>query len=696
MPARNVSAAALIGAVLVVAACARPAPPAAATSAASDQTAGSWAQYGRTSDDQRFSPIDQINEKTVGGLGLAWSRELGTTRGLESTPLVKDGVLFVTGSWSVVYAIDARTGVVRWIYDPKVPRERALFICCDVVNRGVALDQGKVYVGTLDGRLVALDEHSGAVVWEVATGEGTLPYAITGAPRVAKGRVIIGNAGAEDGVRGYVSAYDGRTGKRIWRAYTVPGDPSKGFESPAMQSAARTWTGRWWQTGGGGTVWETVAYDPLLDLLYFGTGNPTAWYRGLRGAGDNLYTASILAVHADTGELAWHFQTTPGDNWDFDATQPLVQADLTIGGRARKVILQANKNGYFYVLDRQTGEFISGVAFVDGITWSTGLDPSTGRPIESPAGFHGLDPVLVSPSPDGAHNWQPMAFSPVTGLVYVAAKSGTHMVHAPDPNWKYDADYTNLGLDSSYEGPLRAKLGSLPPATGALLAWDPVLQKAAWRAPYPVTEGGGVLATGGNLVFQGRADGILAAYRATDGKPVWDFDAGTGIMAPPVTYALDGVQYLTVLAGWGGTAGLFNAPGNGPVKPGYGRILTFVLGGKATLDAPPYGHKDPPPTPAQTQFASAQVVHQGALLFGTYCARCHGINAVAGPLPDLRYASAETLAGMQDIVRSGTRAAAGMPSFQKFLNAGQVRAIQAYVASRARESNSPPRPTPGP
>jgi PQQ-dependent dehydrogenase (methanol/ethanol family) len=475
----------------------------------------------------------------------------------------------------------------------------------------------------------------------------------------------------------------------VWRSYTVPGDPSKGFESKALESAAKSWTGRWWQTGGGGTVWEGIVYDPTLDLLYFGTGNPTAWYRGLRGAGDNLYTASILAVHASTGEIAWHFQTTPGDNWDFDATQPLVQAELNIGGHARKVIMQANKNGFFYVLDRETGEFISGTAFVNGITWASGLDPKTGRPLESSTSYSGLKPVIVSPSPDGAHNWQPMAFSPATGLVYLPAKSGTRMVHAPDAKWKYNAEKSNLGLDGSYEGPLYAQLGSLPPATGALLAWDPVQQKAAWSAPYPVTEGGGVLATGGNLVFQGRADGVLAAYRATDGKQLWAFDAGTGIAAPPITYTVDGVQYLSVLAGWGGTAGLFNAPGNGPVKPGYGRILTFVLGGAAVLKAPPFGHKDPPPVLAIASNATPQIVHQGGLLFGANCAPCHGLNAVAGPVPDLRYASKETLEGIQDIVLGGTRAAVGMPPFQKLLDAGQVRAIQAYIISRARESAQP-------
>jgi quinohemoprotein ethanol dehydrogenase len=648
------------------------------------QDSANWLMYGRTYDDHRFSPLSQINEQTVAKLGLAWSRELSTTRGLEATPLVEDGVLYTTGSWSVVDALDAKTGDVRWTYDPKVARERAYFICCDVVNRGVALYRGKVYLGTLDGRLIALEGRSGTPVWSAAASDSTKPYSITSAPRIAKGLVIIGNAGAEYGVRGYISAYDAESGKLSWRCYTVPGDPAQGFESKALKDAAKTWTGEWWKVGGGGTPWEGIVYDPTLDLLYFGTGNPTAWYRALRRGGDSLYTASILAVHRSNGQLAWYFQTTPGDNWDFDATQPLMQADLTIGGRVRKVIMQANKNGFFYVLDRETGKFISGTPFVSGVTWATRLDRETGRPIESP-GYADFRPVIASPSPDGAHNWNPMAFSPATGLVYLAAKAGTQFVHAPDAKWKYNPDRTNLGLDPLYDGPLNARLASLPAAKGELVAWDPVKQQAAWRANYPTVEGGGVLATAGNLVFQGRADGWLAAYRASDGTRLWRFDAGTGIIAPPVTYSVDGTQYVSVMAGWGGGAALFNAPGSGPVRPGYGRILTFKLGGTATLNPPAFGHQEPP-TPVLSVSASPRVVHEGGLLFNTHCAGCHGINAVAGPLPDLRYSNRDTLERIEDIVLGGNRASLGMPSFQKILNPIEVRAIQAYIVSRARES----------
>jgi quinohemoprotein ethanol dehydrogenase len=648
------------------------------------QDNSNWLMYGRTYDDHRFSPLNQVNEQTVAGLGLAWSRELGSTRGLEATPLVKDGIMFSTGAWSVVYAIDAKTGDVRWKYDPKVPRERAYFICCDVVNRGPALYRGKVYVGTLDGRLIALKEDTGAVVWSVPTTDNVKPYSITSAPRIANGLVIIGNAGAEYGVRGYVSAYDAETGKMAWRTYTVPGDPSKGFESKAMEQAAKTWSGDWWTVGGGGTPWEGVAYDPSLDLLYFGTGNATAWYRALRGKGDNLYTASILAVRAGTGELAWYFQTAHGDNWDYDATQPLMQADLTIGGRPRKVIMQANKNGFFYVLDRQTGEFISGAPFVSGVNWASGLDSRTGRPIETPAAYDALHPVLVSPYPGGAHNWDPMAFNPSTGLVYLSAKADTQFVHAPDPQWKYNADHSNVGADEYYDGPLNATLASKPSPTGELVAWDPVKQSAAWRVSSGRYIGAGVLTTAGNLVFQGLSDGTFAAYRATDGKQLWRFSAGTGILAPPVTYLVDGVQYVSVMVGWGGSDGLTNDPFL--AKSGFGRILTFVPGGTATLNAPSFGHTEPPPTPAITQTASAKMVHEGGLLFNSECATCHGLNAVAGPLPDLRYASKTVHDQFEAIVLGGARTSLGMPSFGKILNDSQVRSIHAYIISRARDS----------
>lgn len=644
-----------------------------------------WSLHGGAHDDQRFSSLNQINEQSVTKLGLLWSKELGTSRGLEATPIVIDGIIYTTGAWSTVFAFDAKTGQQKWTYDPKVPREKAFFFCCDVVNRGVAVHNGKVYLGTLDGRLIALNQQTGALVWTVQTTDPAKAYSITSAPRIAKDKVVIGNGGSEYGVRGYITAYDTETGKQLWRFYTVPGDPKKGFESKAMEIAAKTWLGKeWWKAGGGGSPWEGMSYDPALDLLFFGTGNASTWYRSLRGDGDSLYTASIVAVKAATGELAWHFQTTPGDSFDYDATQPLLHLDLPYKGRTRKLLLQANKNGFFYVLDRQTGEFLSAAQFVSGITWASGVDPKTGRPIELP-GVADANPKLLSPEPNGAHNWNPMAFHPSTGLVYIPARVGTQMVHAPDKNWKYNPDTDNVGIDPNYEGPLFAKMAAMPPAYGELLAWNPITQKAAWRVKHRVLDGAGILATAGNLVFQGRADGIFAAYRATDGHLLWSFDAGTGIMAPPVTYTIGGVQYITVLAGWGGPAGLMNTPSVGAAKPGWGRILTFALNASATLKAPPYGHKNPP-VPAITTKQNPRTVHQGALLYNSQCFYCHGLNAVAGPIADLRYSTKATLDAFPDILLRGSRASDGMPSFGKILTARQVEAIRAYIIARAQET----------
>ncbi len=651
-----------------------------------DRDTANWILHGRTYEEQRFSPLRQINESTVTRLGLLWSRELGTPRGLEATPLVVDGVIYTTGSWSVVYAIDARTGEVRWSYDPQVPRARARIFCCDAVNRGVAIYQNKVYVGTLDGRLVALDAASGARVWDVLTVDTLKPYSSTGAPRIANGMVLIGNGGAEMGVRGYVSAYDADRGTLIWRTYTVPGDPSLGFESEALKVAAATWTGRWWEGGGGGTAWDAIVYDPELDLVYVGTGNGAPWYRALRspGGGDNLYLSSIIALRASNGEQVWHFQTTPGDNWDFTATQPLMLAELEIQGRRRKVIMQAPKNGFFYVLDRETGEFISAAAFAS-MTWATGIDPKSGRPIESPSAVDGMKPVLVSPGPSGAHSWQPMAFNPQTGLVYLPVRDGTTFLHTPDSTWRPETTLRNEGRDKRYAGPLLRALQAAPPPIGRLVAWDPVQQKARWQVDHPVLVSGGVLATAGNLVFQGRSDGMLVAYRATDGATLWEFDAGTGILAPPVTYLVDNVQYITLMVGWGGDVGLINPPTLGPAKPGFARILTFAMGGTAELNVPPF-RPDTPPRPADETQASPATIAEGRGLYDTYCFNCHGIAVVAGALPDLRYATAEVHRDFEAIVLGGARAPLGMPSFGDLLSPVQAKAIQAYILARARES----------
>jgi quinohemoprotein ethanol dehydrogenase len=648
---------------------------------AADTDAANWVTYGRTYSEQRFSRLQQIDERNVGGLGLVWSFDLETTRALEATPLVKDGVLYTTSAWSLVYALDARTGRQLWAYDPHVAKDYAKFACCDVVNRGVALYRGRVYAGALDGRLIALNAKTGAVAWEVQTAPKGSPYSITGAPRIAKGRVVIGNAGSEYAVRGYVSAYDAETGQLVWRTYTVPGDPSKPFESEAMRRAAATWSGEWWKTGGGGTAWDSIVYDPELELVFVGTGNGSPWYGQVRSKGDNLYIASIVALRADTGEQVWHYQTTPGDNWDYDATEPLMMATLSIGGNQRRVLMQANKNGFFYVLDRQTGDLVSSRPYAE-INWATGIN-ANGRPIENAASRQLVDAVIVAPSTEGAHNWNPMSFNPATGLVYLGVVDDTS-IHAVARNWSADLHDQTTGVDRGYQGPVRDQWLKIKPS-GRLVAWDPVAQRAVWHVDYPVPRSGGTLATAGNLVFQGRADGQLGAYRATDGKLLWNFDAQIGIGAPPMTYAVDGIQYVAVLAGWGGPASLGNRPvGKGKVGPG--KLLVFSLGGTATL--PHYERVVPPvPMPTFEVAASPPQIEDGRVLYATFCARCHGMGVVSGgSVPDLRYTATPTHKMFEEIVRGGLRREFGMPSFSEDLTSTEVRLIQAYVLDRARAS----------
>ena len=429
-----------------------------------DQEPGNWLSHGRTYDEQRYSPLDQVNDGNVGQLGLAWYYDFDTNRGLEATPIVVDGVMFATGSWSRVYALDARSGELLWQYDPQVPPEWAVHACCDVVNRGVALWQGSVFVGTLDGRLVSLDAASGAVNWSVQTTDRGEPYTITGAPRVVKGKVIIGNGGGEYGVRGYVSAYDAATGELSWRFYTVPGNPADGFENAAMERAAATWTGEWWQYGGGGTVWDSMAYDPDLDLLYIGVGNGSPWNQQIRspGGGDNLFLSSIVALNPDNGEYVWHYQTTPGETWDYTATQHLIRADLEVDGVPRKVIVQAPKTGFFYGLDRQNGELVSADPYVQ-ITWATHVDPETGRPVEVEGARYKEGPALVIPAPYGAHNWHPMAYSPDTGLIYIPAQD-VPFVYATDESFTFTPGLWNVGVN-----PLYASFPEQPPEVQAQL-----------------------------------------------------------------------------------------------------------------------------------------------------------------------------------------------------------------------------------
>jgi quinohemoprotein ethanol dehydrogenase len=657
---------------------------------AADAEPGNWLAHGRSYDEQRFSPLRQIDRSNVAKLGIAWSFDTEVGRGHEATPIVVDGVMFVTLPWSVVKALDARTGEVLWTHDPAVPRAWARNACCDVVNRGVAVWKGRVYVGTLDGRLVALDAGTGAVVWEVNTIDRDKPYTITGAPRVVKGLVAIGNGGAEYGVRGYVTAYDAETGKQVWRFYTIPGNPSQPFENPELEAAAKTWHGRWWELGGGGTAWDSMAYDPQLDLLYVGTGNGSPWSRKLRspGGGDNLYLSSILALRPGTGRLVWHYQTTPGDNWDYTAVQQIVLADLDWNGAPRKVLMQAPKNGFFYVLDRATGELLSAEKFVR-VNWASRVDRATGRPVETPEGNYDKQPRWVLPSPNGGHLWHPMSYSPETKLVYIPVLE-LGFLYALDPKFRSVKGAWNLGLDlPNYPALLAEHASEMPPAWGELKAWDPVQQKAVWTVKHPGSFNGGVLSTAGGLVFQGTSDGHFAAYAADSGQKLWEIVTNIGIVAPPISYSVGGTQYVSVLAGWGGGGVIEGNDAGISAASRYvnqGHLFTFALGANGTLPEIPLRKleiADPLPELGLPPGAA----DRGSALFQRYCLMCHGVLAVtSGVIPDLRYSLPETHASFNDIVLGGTRAHKGMAIFADLLGADDVRAIHAYVIQRARET----------
>ena len=651
---------------------------------AADADSSEWLSYGRTYTEQRHSPLRQIDESNVARLGLMWTVDMQTLRGLEATPLVHDGVMYTTSAWSVVYAIDARTGAVRWRYDPAVPKDHAKFVCCDVVNRGVALFGEKVFVGTIDGRLIALDRKTGAPVWSVQTTPKDGPYAITGAPRIAAGKVVIGNAGSEFAVRGFLSAYDAGTGALAWRTYLVPGDPSKPFESEAMRRAAATWSGQWYKAGGGASPWDPIVFDPSLGLIYIGTANAAPWYPELRGdkPGDNLYASSIVAIRASTGEIVWHYQTTPGDSWDYDATQPITLADIVIDGRPRRVLMQPNKNAFLYVIDRETGKLISATPYA-AMTWATGID-SAGRPIVNPAARPSTSGIIVSPADYGGHNWNPTSFSPTTGLLYFAVTDGGTRIHVVNPAFTLNTNDVTIGFDPRYAGPLTAKLAAVPAPKGRLIAWDPVAKREAWRVEHPVLRSGGTLSTAGNLVFQGRGDGILAAYRSTDGKMLWQYDAQVGIAAAPMTYAIDGVQYVAVMVA---PPLLFVDP---KIRTGPGRLLVFALDGKAALPARDARADVPISNDAFAVNATAAEIKDGGGLFMQYCNRCHSPDrnlVKSGAIPDLRRANAATHATFEQIVLGGARRVLGMPSFAKDISSDQVRTIQAFVLDQARKAS---------
>ena len=568
-----------------------------------DLLPGSWLSYGRTQGETRYSPLTQINTSNVSRLGLSWTYSLGAGGGnQEATPLVWNNTIYGITNWSVVFALDARTGKELWRWDPEVNQVAVRpKICCGIVNRGLALYNGMIFAPIIDGRLEALNALTGKVIWESRVAFTQDWYAITMAPRVANDKVMIGVAGGDHPIRGFFDAYDVNTGHRAWRFYTVPGNPADPYENEAMRVAAKTWGGDFYKMGGGGSVWDGMAYDPDADLIYVGTGNAEPWVQKFRGAQnvDNLYTASILAVKVSTGELKWHYQVVPNDNWDYDSVQHLMLADLTIDGRPRKVLMQASKNGIFYVLDRITGKFISGQAYVQ-VNWMHGFDEA-GRPMIHKEAFYDKEPITIFPTAGGAHNWAPMSFSPVTGLVYVPTSYGSWTFQAGDS--VIAAPYGHTGLAPGFLLPRPNKLPMIGPEPlgnerGVLQAWNPVTQKLVWRTPGGGGIGGGTVATAGNLVFQVTNEGRFTAYSADKGDKLFELQAGRTGMGPPITYEVDGKQYVAFMGGLGKTT---MAPGPTDAKVDAPPLLfVFELDGKTAMPAaaappPPFGAPPPPP-----------------------------------------------------------------------------------------------------
>ena len=684
-----------------------------------DREPGQWFAGGRDNSGGYYSPLSQINDRNVSGLGFAWAYQTHTSRGLETTPVVVDGVMYASGNWGAVYALNAVTGAPIWTFDPQKQGggggsgQAARYACCDVVNRGVAVRDGKVFVASLDGRLFALDARTGKPVWRVDTiVDHSLPYTVSGAPQLTRDLVVIGNAGADigvGGVRGYVSAYDLATGRMRWRFYTVP-KPGEAQQTPEMSAAAKTWDPkRDPRFQGGGTVWDGMAYDADLNLVYLGVGNSSPYNGHDRSpsGGDNLYLSSIVAVNAKTGRLAWHYQTTPGDNWDYGATQKMILADLPIGGRVRKVVMQAPKNGYFYVLDRETGKPIS-IQPYTYLNWSKGLDRNF-RPIFSGDADYSKGPKLIYPFWGGGHDWQPMSYDPRTRLVYIPVLEspmimidlkrnraavdhidglfGTSIL-VPDKDYRPD-DWKPL-FGKLPKGPAVNKGTGKETVRAVLKAWDPIAQKTIWSrqssADYTLFDGG-VMSTAGNLVFQGQADGKLQVYAADTGRLLKTIETGSGIMAAPCAYMVDGVQYVAVMAGYGGAMiGSPFPPNSAAAKyQNTGRILVFKLDGAAETPKPPLRRLQPFQKPP-LQAASPEQIAEGAKLYASNCGRCHHFGVAVAP--DLRRFGDGTddPATFRRVVLDGLMAKGGMGAFRDTLTSGDVDAIRAYVVDEARKA----------
>ncbi len=642
--------------------------------------AGSWPENGRDLGKTFHSSLDQINRETVGRLGFAWEFKPGTDRGMESTPLVVEGVMYVAGVAGRVHALDAQTGRPLWQFEPPLDLKNSRAACCDLVNRGLAVKDGRVYVGAFDGILYALDARDGKLIWKTDTiVDRKLSYSVTGAPQIAGNVVVIGNGGAEYDSRGYVSAYSLTDGALKWRFYTVPGDPSKPQESAALERAVKTWQGRWWERGGGGNAWDAITYDPQTGLVYFGTANgaPTSLTHRSPGGGDNLFVASILAVKADSGEYVWHYQQTPGERWDYDATTHLVMARIKVQGADRDVLMQASKNGFFYVLDRRSGELLSADPFVP-TTWAHSIDLKSGRPVEDPAAdYRQGSTAVLRPSTIGAHNFNPLSFSARTGLVYIPSVDVGMTLKEPATLAPH--------LPQRFETGLQMALA--PGGSASLKAWDPVARRVVWEMPgSSFMDHGGVLSTGGGLVVQGGVDGILRVFNDENGALLKSIDVGTAMIAAPMTYRMKGVQYLAITAGSGGGAWSLWLPGNvAALRGNANRVLVFKLDG-GTTPVPPLLPPVPPPPPMPDAIGTAADIKAGEGLFAVNCSHCH-TNLPRAPLPDLRRSViVHDAPAFRAVVKDGRLQARGMPRWDDLLDDTSMEQIRAYLIDLARKS----------
>jgi quinohemoprotein ethanol dehydrogenase len=631
-----------------------------------------WPLHGRVNGEDRFSPLAQIDTGNVTELGLAWEVPMDSQRGLEATPIVVDGVMYVTSTWSRVFAVNARDGAVLWQYDPEVPREWGQRGCCDVVNRGVAVAGDRVFLGSFDGRLIALNKDTGDELWSVNTIDRDKPYTITGAPRVVGDKVIIGNGGADFMVRGYFSAYDAASGELIWRFYTVPKNTTGPFEHPELAEAAKTWDpNSAWDMGGGGTAWDSMAWDPELNLLYVGTGNGAPWANFQRSpaGGDNLFLSSILAIDPDTGRLVWHYQTTPGDSWDYTATQHMILADIQWQGENRKVLMQAPKNGFFYVLDRATGELLAADKFVR-VTWATHVDLATGRPVLTDTADYSEKANVIFPATLGGHNWHPMSYSRQTGLVYIPAQ---------DAATYFAPDRLSILTESMHKADMEVVVPDPWIGFAVLMAWNPVTRGVEWTVPYPSFGNAGVLSTAGGLVVQGDAQGNMNFYDDRTGERLHRIPTRTGIIAPPITYSIDGEQYIAFLAGWGGALFVLTEQGTAAKKyRNDGRLIALKLGGGEVPLAAPLANPVARKSGNQVALLSPEAT-RGRMTYVIRCGACHGWFGQTGIMPDLASSPQTQIDNLESIVIGGALLPRGMPSFAGVLSDAEVSDLKAYL-----------------